>query len=1205
MSENRSHTSARDLRTGSAVFIDMVGFSELSARLLATHGRRHGAEQLHARVEDIFARLDGAALDAGAKASSYAGDAATYWFDADAFGSAQAALGQAHWFCHHALGLAGHTGLRISLASGKAREAELGDGSLGTMAFLSGPVIDRIVMLDSLPDRPAFLMCPESETGLDGPDTPQTRPVNPAIRSTPRARLPTMVAAQNGRVVPEIRPVTAMFIALRFDDGSGAAFAEQVASVQRAVDGREGSVLNLNADAKGAYLSCVFGAPVAHESDGARALDTALDLLDMHPDLAIGLADGSALCGMIGPHRYDVIGEAMTRAARLMQAAEAGEARVTPGLAQTQQSRFAFGPVADNALLTGRKTARSDQEAGQLVERQTTVSAAADALAAPAPICVVLEGPAGFGKSSLMQSVQAAAPVPDAIWLRGGGEDMSQTLPYHAWRPILRSLLAQDRLADADKDALTWAAGLSDEIPMSLTAISGSERTARLAQTVQSAIADVASDAPVILCFDDGHWIDTPSYALLRSVFHGAGHLRLILAKRPSAPPSMDAAMLLGAPDTTTVSLDRLSDRGVEELAATDLGAEALSDELARLFKARTGGSPLFVRQIAKALRDRKMVLVEDGRARAVVSAAALDRLDWLESVEAAIIAGIDRLPDDIRQLARAASVHGRSFDERSLGAALGDAAQDHGTALIDGLQQLVAEGVLVYTEAGYAFSHPVVQQTIADGMTVARRRKIDARLADWWSGQSTPEAIVRRADHLGRTIDSAETAPDVLSPAIEALTAAADSTAASDANMEAAGFLGDAIALSDRLPDTPEERRRRLTLRARYGYALSMLRGYGDPTVEAAYEDALKHAAGVEDSSDLPFTLYGMFSFYASRGDYAQAMGILRRMWKLQGPDQLPVLPSLLDHTRSILATLHGRPRIGAKLAQRSIDRADELGDGVYFTYAGAGDWRIFSGAWLALCNAVQGDWNGAERAHDAALSLGQSQRFAHAFVEGFSPLPVLARAPVAAEDYAHSLIADAGARGFALFSILGGIYLGWAQGSRGQDTPTVRGALDMQLSISRAMKLDSFNIWYSALAAEARLAIGEKDAARDEITAGHAALARGGSSIFECELHRADAQVALAEGQPTSTVAALLEEAYAHAMARKAVFFAYLAADQATRCLPDATWTQRRDSLIERMRATPAPQRIYDGPLADVWPSVAPRSQSAPKSQKKEMLS
>lgn len=104
----------------------------------------------------------------------------------------------------------------------------------------------------------------------------------------------------------------------------------------------------------------------------------------------------------------------------------------------------------------------------------------------------------------------------------------------------------------------------------------------------------------------------------------------------------------------------------------------------------------------------------------------------------------------------------------------------------------------------------------------------------------------------------------------------------------------------AERLPDSVTTRRKRLHLLASRAYSLSLFRGYGDPTVEEAHKAALDLSDKVNEEKDLGFTLYGQFSFYASR-DYADnaRFSPASRRWQMTvNPGNYRCLP--IKQTRS-----------------------------------------------------------------------------------------------------------------------------------------------------------------------------------------------------------------------------------------------------------------------------------------------------------------
>ena len=160
-------------------------------------------------------------------------------------------------------------------------------------------------------------------------------------------------AAGQAEWLAELRRVTAVFVNLLDVDPAAANLLEPVqlamAAMQPILERYEGSLKQVVVDDKGLTLIAVFGLPLlAHEDDPARASRAALEVQAALGGLGlgcgIGVATGRAFCGAVGSdvHReYDVIGEVMNLAARLMQAA--GEAVLCDAATyQAAQARLRF-----------------------------------------------------------------------------------------------------------------------------------------------------------------------------------------------------------------------------------------------------------------------------------------------------------------------------------------------------------------------------------------------------------------------------------------------------------------------------------------------------------------------------------------------------------------------------------------------------------------------------------------------------------------------------------------------------------------------------------------------------------------------------------------------------------------------------------------------------------------------------------------------
>lgn len=1166
---HRADTSVSVARQGTAVFCDIVGFSALSADLVRRHGRRQGAEQLYRILDRTIGQVVAEARRHGGFAVSFAGDSTTLWFDAEMIGSAAAAAAQA---AAVAALLAGDRGadalpLRLSMASGLFDRLTLGDPAQGRLDLLAGAPALVLARMDRLSSAGRVVLCAATAAQLDGsgarlsplpgheafildkagayqaaamPEAPKMT-ADAAMDWVPRPLrglvLSATEATQSFAAAAEIRQISALFILIGEDGKPDAAGRIDgfLRDLQQTLHQSGGMLLEVSTDAKGIFAPCIFGAPTAHEDDPERALATAFAALDLGQrhgvTLRIGVARGTGHAGLVAADtrtRYVTFGTAMNRAARLMEQAGEGMVLTTADLTDRAMSRFDFAEMPSGSdggsvgiwRLVGRKTKGAVDpghvDTANLVERDHILARLSDMIGGEASAFVLLDSPAGFGKSALLAALRQEDETRGRLWLRGRAEAQSRDVPYHAWFPIFRDL--HDRAAELGLSAgeaglLSWLAGQSAEVPVALSGLSGAERSVRIGAAVGAMLSALNALQPVTVAFDDLHWADTRSLGLLLAVVSGVEGIRVVAAKRPGPPASMEAAMLFGHPAAQTVTLDPLGDDGVTALAAAILGARTLSYDLGRLFLDSAAGSPRFVRLIADVLRTRRLVRVADGHCSVIDGADHLAKLDFLESEEAAILARFDELPEKTREAIRTASLLGRAFDLAELEAALQDS-----DAVTQAVPALLSSGYVVQrtgqSAAGLQFVQPFVQQALAQSVSFARRAPLSRRLAQFWSDRPEPGALSLRARHLLGAIDAAEQHTPVLAEAISALERAAHQAAEASANLEASELLQSAVDLSRRLPDSPDTLRQRLHLQAGLAFGLATFRGYGDPSVEAAYGAALALADEAENSPDLAFTIYGVFSFYASRGDYAKAMPIARRLHRLAMHFRDLRLSSIAHQSRGIIAILRGRVASGASLAARSIEDADRIGNGMFFPHGGAGDFRIFSGTWYALALCVAGKTDAASAAWHSAAALAETNPFGRAFLRSFCALPVLQGDLAAALAEADDIVTDAEARGLPLFSVIGSIYAGWAAARLGHDDARVGRFLNASIHIAQAMGLGSFTPWFLVLAAEAHLQRGDLAAAEQSLAASEAAIASSGGSLFAPEAIRCRGLLAAAQG-------------------------------------------------------------------------------------------
>ncbi|HTX62629.1 MAG TPA: adenylate/guanylate cyclase domain-containing protein, partial [Acidimicrobiales bacterium] len=367
---------------GAAIFADISGFTPLTEALAKELGPQRGAEELTAALDVVFDAVLGQLHRFGGSVIYFSGDAVTCWLDGDEgiLGVACALAMQRAMGTVCRITTPGGTevelGMKVAVAAGRARRFVVGDPDVQLVDVLAGSLMDRLAAVEHHAERGEVLVDEATldalagrieVTALRGVDDDRAAVVGSVTAATgalptvpPYPRLPAAIVRQwllpavyermrtgRGEFLSELRPAVPMFV--RFggidydaDEHAPEKLDEFVRRAQWLIDGHGGNVLQLTIGDKGAYLYAVFGSPLAHEDDAARACAAALEVLALEGETAatglqIGLARGRVRSGTYG-HRqrrtFCCLGDPVNLSARLMSAAPAGAAYVTPEVAK-------------------------------------------------------------------------------------------------------------------------------------------------------------------------------------------------------------------------------------------------------------------------------------------------------------------------------------------------------------------------------------------------------------------------------------------------------------------------------------------------------------------------------------------------------------------------------------------------------------------------------------------------------------------------------------------------------------------------------------------------------------------------------------------------------------------------------------------------------------------------------------------------------
>lgn len=243
-----------------------------------------------------------------------------------------------------------------------------------------------------------------------------------------------------------------------------------------------------------------------------------------------------------------------------------------------------------------------------------------------------------------------------------------------------------------------------------------------LAQAVSSLLKAIAVDSPVVIFFEDAHWLDESSRALLTALQHEleAQPILMILAQREGE----DQACVGQTIKLTPLDLD-----GTNEMVA-----EMLVSELAQLIHQQSNGSPLFIKEITHWVQDRWQISLADIK-------KALQTSDFLRNL---VFSNLENLTENQREIVRVGSVIGDQFRVGELQALLPSSFDS--VTLHNDLRALVEARFLTLTEAGvdprYAFQQKLVRDILYNSLPFARRRDLHTQIAAYLKSPSQRSQI-------------------------------------------------------------------------------------------------------------------------------------------------------------------------------------------------------------------------------------------------------------------------------------------------------------------------------------------------------------------------------------------------------------------------------------------------------------------------------
>ncbi|HZS33226.1 MAG TPA: AAA family ATPase, partial [Methylomirabilota bacterium] len=591
-------------------------------------------------------------------------------------------------------------------------------------------------------------------------------------------------------------------------------------------------------------IMALFGAPIAHEDHGERAIHTALaiqrGIADYGARLArerglvfrmrIGLHSGTVVVGRIGDNLrmdYTAQGDTVNLAARLEQAGTPDTILVSEATRRLAEGAFEFralpplhvkgraDPVAAWAVVGPReRRARLELAAERgltpLVGRQRELGALREAFERAregrgAVVGIVAE--AGAGKSRLLYEFRREI-ADDALYVEARCISYGQAIPF---LPVVEMLRRGLRIGEQDRgDAVREAVerrlrtlGLEERFVPFLLALLGVAPDDALAGVAAEAKRRYTFEAlrqltlagsarrPIVFAIEDLHWIDPLSQDFLRYLAEHttrAAVLMLVTHRPGYTPPWADRSYY------SQLALAPLA-RGESERVVEHVVGVALPVEVKTLICEKAEGNPFYLEEVTRSFLDRGILQRRDGGYALQRPVTAQDLPDTVQGV---VMARIDRLAEARKRTIQTAAVIGREF-ALGLLRRISDIQERLEESLADlkGLEFIYEKALVPDLE--YVFKHALVQD-VAYGSLLAPRRRLLHELV----GRAMEELYAERLDEYAGDLAYHFHRGEVWPKAFEHARRAGDRARALFANREAIESYTRALEAASRMESPP-----------------------------------------------------------------------------------------------------------------------------------------------------------------------------------------------------------------------------------------------------------------------------------------------------------------------------------------------------------------------------------------------------------------
>jgi class 3 adenylate cyclase/tetratricopeptide (TPR) repeat protein len=595
----------------------------------------------------------------------------------------------------------------------------------------------------------------------------------------------------------------------------------------------------------------LFGVPKAHEDDPVRAIRAAREIHELVETLSTryeikigralsmhsGINTGLVVTADVDPEKgtHGVTGEAINVASRLSDLAEARDILVGPNTYRASQNHFTFQPLKSTKVkgkyeripiykVLSEKYATSCghemQLSSEMVCRDQELAKLElhilKAVNGQGSVINVF-GEAGIGKSRLLAELRQRDVISRVSFLEGRSISIGKNLCFHPIIDLYKQwarIKEEDTQAEASNNLETAIRRVcgdeTDEVFPFVATMMGMKLSGKHSHRVEGMEGEALEKLilknvrellirsteliPIVIVMEDLHWADTTSLELLESVFRLARTHRVVFINvfRPGYWQGDNRKVetlpeWLPEVDFAEIAVKPFDRQASEALVNNMLQVKGLRYAVKQKIVDRSGGNPFFIEEIIRSLIDEGAIVRTNGVFEVTEK---IDRVVIPSTINDVLMARIDRLEEQTRELIKVASVIGRSFFDRILKEVADSIEEvDERLAYLKDAQFICDR--MRMEELEYLFKHALAQEAAYESTLIQHREALHLKVA-----QSIEKVFREHLHELYGMLAFHYSKADELEKAEEYMEKAGDEALRSSASSEALHYFQEALQI-------------------------------------------------------------------------------------------------------------------------------------------------------------------------------------------------------------------------------------------------------------------------------------------------------------------------------------------------------------------------------------------------------------------------